>query len=93
MRISHQELERHARMLPAKERAGLAERLLKSLCDVGLGSVEAAWQQEVAARIAASIVVILPCMPPRMSLPRRDCACDETCEVHRTHAPGVSTAS
>lgn len=53
MENSLQELERRARMLSPQERAELAERLLESLRDAGPASVEAAWQQEIAARIAA----------------------------------------
>jgi len=47
------EIEEQARSLPAEERARLAESLLESLRPEGTAEVEAAWEQEIEARVAA----------------------------------------
>lgn len=47
------EVERQARSLPVEERARLAEVMLESLHESPLSEVEAAWQHEIAERVAA----------------------------------------
>ncbi len=47
------EIEEQAKSLPPEERARLAESLLESLQQEGTAEVEAAWEQEIAARVAA----------------------------------------
>ena len=47
------ELERQAKSLTAEERARLAEALLESLQDEPLTEIEAAWNREIAERVAA----------------------------------------
>lgn len=47
------EIEEHAKSLPPEERARLAESLLESLRQEGTAEVEAAWEQEIEARVAA----------------------------------------
>ncbi|MGH2669091.1 MAG: addiction module protein [Burkholderiales bacterium] len=47
------ELEQQARSLSAEERAQLAETLLESLREAPLAEIEAAWDQEIAERVAA----------------------------------------
>lgn len=50
---SFAEVEAQVRQLPPEDRARLAELLLESLVEVGSPSVEAAWDAEVRARVAA----------------------------------------
>jgi len=52
MAASLDEIERQARALAVEERAKLAEALLESLHSP-LAEVEAAWAQEIEARVAA----------------------------------------
>ena len=40
-------------VLPPEERARLAESLLESLQQEGVAEVEAAWEQEIQARVAS----------------------------------------
>jgi putative addiction module component (TIGR02574 family) len=47
------DLEKEARRLPADERARLAEVLLESLQGAALADVNAAWDAEIAQRVAA----------------------------------------
>jgi putative addiction module component (TIGR02574 family) len=53
MAASLRDLELQARSLSAEERARLAEVLLESLRDSPLPEVEAAWDHEIAERVAA----------------------------------------
>jgi putative addiction module component (TIGR02574 family) len=53
MAASFTDLELQARSLSAEERARLAEVLLESLRDSPLPEVEAAWDHEIAERVAA----------------------------------------
>jgi putative addiction module component (TIGR02574 family) len=53
MSISLAEMEQQARMLSPDERARLAEVLLESLQETLLSEIEAEWQREIEARIAA----------------------------------------
>ncbi len=46
------EIEELAKSLPPEERARLAESLLESLQQEGVAEVEAAWEQEIQARVA-----------------------------------------
>jgi putative addiction module component (TIGR02574 family) len=52
MAVSLEKLEEQAQQLTLQERAALAERLLESLHSA-LTDVEAAWAQEIEARVAA----------------------------------------
>jgi putative addiction module component (TIGR02574 family) len=47
------EVESQVRRLPAEERARLAEILLESLAEIRAPAVEAAWDAEIRARVAA----------------------------------------
>lgn len=47
------EIEEQAKSLPPEERARLAESLLESLQQEGVAEVEAAWEQEIQARVAS----------------------------------------
>ena len=47
------ELEDQARALTPEERAKLAETLLESLRDAPIAEIEAAWDREIEARVAA----------------------------------------
>jgi putative addiction module component (TIGR02574 family) len=47
------EIEEQAKNLPPEERARLAESLLESLQQEGVAEVEAAWDKEIRARVAA----------------------------------------
>lgn len=47
------EIEEQAKSLLPEERARLAESLLESLRDEGTADVEAAWEREIEARVAA----------------------------------------
>ncbi|MCL4540567.1 MAG: addiction module protein [Bacteroidetes bacterium] len=47
------EIEEQAKSLPPEERARLAESHLESLQQEGVAEVEAAWEQEIRARVAA----------------------------------------
>ncbi len=53
MSLSLAEVEQQARRLAPDERARLAEMLLESLQDASLSEIEAAWQREIADRVAA----------------------------------------
>ena len=53
MSMTLAELEEHARRLPPEERARLADLLLESLHEVPSAEIEAAWDREIEARIAA----------------------------------------
>ena len=53
MSISLVEMEQQARMLSPDERARLAEVMLESLQDTTLPEIEAEWQREIEARVAA----------------------------------------
>lgn len=53
MTISLADVEAQARMLSAEDRARLAEMLLDSLDAADSGQHAAAWDREVAARVAA----------------------------------------
>ena len=53
MSMTLAELEAHARQLPPEERARLADLLLESLQDAPSAEIEAAWDREIEARIAA----------------------------------------
>jgi len=53
MALSLTEVEEHARRLSAEERARLAEILLESVREAPMAEIEAAWRQEIEARIAA----------------------------------------
>jgi putative addiction module component (TIGR02574 family) len=53
MAASLRDLELQVRSLSAEERARLAEVLLESLRDSPLPEVEAAWDHEIAERVAA----------------------------------------
>jgi putative addiction module component (TIGR02574 family) len=53
MATSLKELELQARNLTATERARLAEVLLESLREPPLPEIEAAWDHEIAERVAA----------------------------------------
>ncbi|MFH1114616.1 MAG: addiction module protein [Pseudomonadota bacterium] len=52
MSSAYQEIEEQARSLSPEERARLAESLLESLQREGIAEVEAAWEQEIEARVA-----------------------------------------
>ncbi|MGE3271957.1 MAG: addiction module protein [Chloroflexota bacterium] len=52
MAVTLAQLEEQARQLPAEERARLAEILLESLQEAPSAHVEAAWNEEIAARVA-----------------------------------------
>lgn len=47
------ELEEQARQLPPEERARLADLLLETLQETPSAEIEAAWDREIEARIAA----------------------------------------
>ena len=47
------EIEEQAKSLPPEERARLAQSLLESLQQEGITEVEAVWEQEIEARVAA----------------------------------------
>jgi putative addiction module component (TIGR02574 family) len=47
------EIEEQAKRLLPEERARLAESLLESLQQEGIVEIEAAWEQEIQARVAA----------------------------------------
>ena len=47
------ELAEQARTLPAEERSRLVDLLLESLHEPPLAEVEAAWEKEIARRVAA----------------------------------------
>jgi putative addiction module component (TIGR02574 family) len=49
----YHEIEEQAKKLPPEERARLVESLLESLQQEGVAEVEAAWEREIEARIAA----------------------------------------
>jgi len=51
--MSPAELEKEARALSPEDRARLAEVLLESLQATSAGEIEAAWNQEIEARMAA----------------------------------------
>jgi putative addiction module component (TIGR02574 family) len=53
MSPAFREIEKQAKSLPPEERARLAEALLESLRLEGIAEVEAAWEQEIKARVAA----------------------------------------
>ncbi|HZO29943.1 MAG TPA: addiction module protein [Chloroflexota bacterium] len=53
MSMTLAELEEHARQLPPEERARLADLLLESLYDGPSAEIEAAWDREIEARVAA----------------------------------------
>lgn len=53
MSIRFEDIEKEARRLPADERAKLAEVLLESLQEGPLAEVSAAWDAEIAQRVAA----------------------------------------
>jgi putative addiction module component (TIGR02574 family) len=53
MAPSFHEIEEQAKSLPPEERARLAESLLESLRQEATAEVEAAWEQEIEARVAA----------------------------------------
>ncbi len=53
MSPSFHEIEEHAKNLSPEERARLAESLLESLRQEVTAEVEAAWEQEIEARVAA----------------------------------------
>jgi putative addiction module component (TIGR02574 family) len=53
MSPSFHEIEEHAKSLPPEERARLAQSLLESLRQEVTAEVEAAWEQEIEARVAA----------------------------------------
>ena len=53
MSPAFREIEEQAKSLPPEERARLAESLLESLRQEGTAEVEAAWEQEIHARVAA----------------------------------------
>ncbi|MGO9567893.1 MAG: addiction module protein [Desulfomonilaceae bacterium] len=53
MSSDFREIEEPAKSLPPEERARLAESLLESLQHEGGAEVEAAWEQEIRARVAA----------------------------------------
>jgi putative addiction module component (TIGR02574 family) len=50
--ISLADIERQARMLSPDERARLVNVLLESLRETSLAEIEAAWEREVAERVA-----------------------------------------
>lgn len=47
------EVESQVRQLPSEDRARLAEILLETLAELSSPSVEAAWDAEIRARVAA----------------------------------------
>lgn len=53
MAMTLEELERQASALAPMERARLAEYLLDSLADASAAAVRAAWDVEIAVRVAA----------------------------------------
>ena len=53
MAASLRDLEQQAQALSAEERARLAEVLLESLREPPLPEIEAAWDREIAERVAA----------------------------------------
>lgn len=53
MAASLKDLERQAQDLPAEERARLAELLLESLHERPAAEIQAAWDREIAERVAA----------------------------------------
>ncbi len=53
MQPSLHAIEQQSRLLKPVERAQLAEIMLESLRDSSSSEVEAAWQQEIAERVAA----------------------------------------
>jgi len=53
MSVSLAEMEQQARRLSPDERARLAEVILESLQDAVLAEIEADWQREIEARVAA----------------------------------------
>lgn len=53
MAASLKDIEEQARNLSAEERARLAEVLLESLREPPLPEIEAAWDREIAERVAA----------------------------------------
>jgi putative addiction module component (TIGR02574 family) len=53
MSANLRDLEEQARKLSSEERASLAESLLESLRDAPIAEIEAAWELEIAERVAA----------------------------------------
>ena len=53
MSMTLAELEEQARRLPPEERARLADVLLESLQEAPSAEIEAAWEREIEARVAA----------------------------------------
>jgi len=53
MSMTLAELEEQARRLPPEERARLADALLESLQEKPSADIEAAWDREIEARVAA----------------------------------------
>jgi putative addiction module component (TIGR02574 family) len=53
MSMTLTELEAQARKLPPEERARLAEAMLESLQEAPSAEIEAAWDREIEARMAA----------------------------------------
>ena len=53
MSVTLAEVERHARALSPEERARLVETLLESLRDAPVADIRAAWDREIAERLAA----------------------------------------
>jgi len=53
MSPAFRDIEEQAKNLPPEERARLAESLLESLQQRGTAEVEAAWEKEIGARVAA----------------------------------------
>ncbi len=53
MSSTFREIEEQAKSLPPEDRARLAESLLESLQQEGIAEIEAAWEQEIRARVAA----------------------------------------
>jgi putative addiction module component (TIGR02574 family) len=53
MSANLKDIEEQARQLTSEERARLAESLLESLRDAPIAEIEAAWEQEIAERVAA----------------------------------------
>ena len=47
------EIEEQVKSLPPEERARLAESIRESLRQEGIAEIEAAWEQEIQARVAA----------------------------------------
>lgn len=53
MSQAFRKIEEEGKNLPPEQRSRLAESLLESLEQEGIAEIEAAWEQEIQARVAA----------------------------------------